>query len=141
MSNTAAQDHDPESLHTVLIDTGKPPRHRWKQAIFALRAQPVLFNSISNPTDNHGQKRSPTPSRVSSSSSYNALNTHDAEEIAEIPPDVSLQIVSDGSENRNCNSDQQLLLDTIARMVKKKDLESLNAFGGAVRHRRAHVKP
>ncbi|KAG2688585.1 hypothetical protein I3760_09G102800 [Carya illinoinensis] len=142
-STSSGHDVDLESQQTVLLIPGisSTARERWRWILFILQQR----NLISRADKAHDEKGSPSFDRVSSSSaSYIISNIDGTGEMDQqiitgveistaspqvLPMNVSLESL-DGENGNRISRDAKLQQENISKMVKDKDMDCLQKFGG-----------
>ncbi|KAG6641891.1 hypothetical protein CIPAW_09G105200 [Carya illinoinensis] len=144
-STSSGHDVDLESQQTVLLIPGNSStaRERWRWILLILQQR----NLISRADKAHDEKRSPSFDTVSSSSTsyYSIISNIDGMgemdqqtitgvEISTASPQVLSMNVSldslDGENGNRISRDAKLQQENISKMVKDKDMDCLQKFGG-----------
>ncbi|KAG6695535.1 hypothetical protein I3842_09G102700 [Carya illinoinensis] len=141
-STSSGHDHvDLESQQTALLISGSTARERWRWILLILQQR----NLISRADKAHDEKGSPSLDTVSSSTScYSIISNIDVTgkmdqqiipgvEISSASPQVSMNVSLDSLDGENGNRisrDAKLQQENISKMVKDKDMDSLQKFGG-----------
>ncbi|KAL4628142.1 hypothetical protein ACB092_05G215000 [Castanea dentata] len=120
---------DLESQQTALLTPINPPRERWRTLFLSLHERNLIHRADDKGSLAFRRSLSSCTSYYSAFTSFDD-DTREAdivENLTESPESVNLDVEND---NRIKDAEVQLQQANIAKMVKEKDLDSINKFGG-----------